>query len=217
MTRASPAFAPDPSDCLSVRNGRLFVEECDAMGLVERFGSPLFVTSEAQLRANYRRCRDAFARAWPEGPVDVLPAFKANTTLATRHILSAEGAGADVYSPQELTGVLGTGVEPARVSVNGGGKEWLPEGYVQHERVFVFPDAVLAVLLTASAVLLLTDQPLGRSLSLVCAGMLAFLGLLDAAYFWQTGVFARGRGGVANATVVAGLLAVSLVLLVVFV
>jgi len=105
-----------------VRGGRLLVEDCDASRLVERFGSPLFVTSEAQLRANYRRCRDAFAIAWPEGPVDILPAFKANTTLATRHILSDEGAGADVYSPQELEGVLATSVDPRRVSVNGGGK-----------------------------------------------------------------------------------------------
>jgi diaminopimelate decarboxylase len=105
-----------------VRNGRLFVEDCDATHLVERFGSPLFVTSETQLRVNVRRFRQAFEDAWPDGPVDVLPAFKANTTLATRHILSDEGAGADIYSPQELAGVLGTGVEPERVSVNGGGK-----------------------------------------------------------------------------------------------
>ena len=123
MTHSRPALDPDPSDCLSVREGRLFVEDCDAVELVERFGSPLFVTSEAQLRANYRRCRDAFASAWRDGPVDVLPAFKANTTLATRHILSEEGAGADVYSPQELAGVLETGVDPERVSVNGGGKD----------------------------------------------------------------------------------------------
>lgn len=96
-------------------------------------------------------------------------------------------------------------------------EEWLPEGYVQHERVFVFPDAVLAVLLVASAVLLLAEDPMGRSLSLVCAGMLAFLGLLDAAYFWQTGLFARERGGAGNAAVVVALLALSVVLLIVFV
>ncbi len=112
----------DRSHCLSVRDGRLFLDDCDAAGLVERFGSPLFVTSESRLRANYRRFKTAFESAWPEGPVDVLPAFKANTTLATRHILSDEGAGADVYSPQELAGVLATGVDPERVSVNGGGK-----------------------------------------------------------------------------------------------
>ncbi|MCG6928365.1 MAG: hypothetical protein LJF30_24020 [Acidobacteria bacterium] len=95
-------------------------------------------------------------------------------------------------------------------------QDWLPAGYVQHERVFVFPDALLAALLALSAVLLVAGSPLGRSLSLVCAGMLAFLGIIDAAYFWQTGLFARDRGGVANAAVVVGVLALSLVLLVAF-
>jgi diaminopimelate decarboxylase len=121
-TDPSAVLGGDRPDCLSVRNGRLFVEDCDATGLVERFGSPIFVTSETQLRANVRRLQKAFEAAWPDGPVDVLPAFKANTTLATRHILSSEGAGADVYSPEELAGVLATGVDPVRVSVNGGGK-----------------------------------------------------------------------------------------------
>ena len=96
-------------------------------------------------------------------------------------------------------------------------EEWLPEGYVQHERVFVFPDSVLAVLLVASAILLVTDQPLGRSLSLVCAGMLAFLGILDAAYFWQTGLFARRRGGGVNAAVVVAMLTLAVVLVAAFV
>ena len=96
-------------------------------------------------------------------------------------------------------------------------EEWLPEGYVQHERVFVFPDSALAVLLVASAILLVNDHPLGRSLSLVCAGMLAFLGILDAAYFWQTGLFARERGGGLNAAVVVAMLVMAIVLFVFFV
>jgi len=93
---------------------------------------------------------------------------------------------------------------------------WLPEGYVQHERVFAFPDAVLALLLLASAGLLVTGQPLGRTLSLVCAGMLAFLGVIDAAYFWQTGLFARQKGGFANAAVVLAVLVLSVVLVLAF-
>ena len=96
------------------------------------------------------------------------------------------------------------------------GQAWLPPGYVQHERVFVFPDALLAVLLVVSAGLLVAGEPLGHSLSLVCAGMLAFLGIIDGAYFWQTGLFARERGGVANAAVVIGVLALSVLLLVFF-
>jgi len=112
----------DRQDCISVRQGRLFIDERDAVGLAREFGTPLFVMSETQLRANVRRFRAAFSAEWTEGPVDVLPAFKANTTLATRHVLSNEGAGADVYSPQELDGVLRTAVPPRLVSVNGGGK-----------------------------------------------------------------------------------------------
>jgi len=95
-------------------------------------------------------------------------------------------------------------------------EEWLRDGYVQHERAFVFPDTVLSVLLVVSAALLVAEVPLGRSLSLVCAGMLAFLGIVDAAYFWQTGLFARERGGVANAAVVVAVLAISVVLAVYF-
>jgi hypothetical protein len=93
-------------------------------------------------------------------------------------------------------------------------QEWLPPGHVTHERAFVVPDAVLALLLVVSAALLVGGQPLGRSLSLVCAGMLAFLGLVDAAYFWQTGLFARDKGGLVNAAVVAGVLGLAVVLVV---
>lgn len=109
-------------DCLTVRDGRLHLEDVAASDLVEQFGSPLFAFSEAQLRRNVRRFRDAFQAGWPDGPVDVLPALKANTLLATRQVLTSEGAGADVYSPEELHGVLATGVAPELVSVNGGGK-----------------------------------------------------------------------------------------------
>jgi hypothetical protein len=95
-------------------------------------------------------------------------------------------------------------------------EEWLPAGYVQHERVFVFPDALLALLLVISAGLLVTGQPFGRALSLVCAGMLAFLGIIDAAYFWQTGLFARRKGGPANAAVVLAVLVLGVVLVLAF-
>jgi len=108
-------------DCLSVRDGVLHVEGVDTLSLAERFGTPLFVFSEGQIRSNLRRFREAFAEGWP-GPVDVLPAMKASPLLAVRQILSNAGAGADVYSCGELEGVLRTGVAPERVSVSGGGK-----------------------------------------------------------------------------------------------
>ncbi len=126
MTRSSEprshwSAAMRDFDCLSVRDDVLHMEGVSTLDLAERFGTPIFVFSEAQIRENLRRFREAFAKDWP-GPVDVLPAMKANTLLATRQLLSNEGAGADIYSPEELAGVLKTGVDPERVSVNGGGK-----------------------------------------------------------------------------------------------
>ncbi len=122
-TAAHRAVLATESDMLSIRDGRLFVEEIAASELVQRFGSPLFAYSETQLRANVRRFQAAMAAQWPDGPVDVLPAFKANPMIATRRVLSDEGAGADIYSPGELEGALRAGVEPSLVSVNGGGKQ----------------------------------------------------------------------------------------------
>ena len=54
-------------DCLSARDGRLYVEECDTLDLVREFGSPLFVFSEDQLRRNVRRFQTAFQAGWPDG------------------------------------------------------------------------------------------------------------------------------------------------------
>lgn len=119
--KQSAVLGPEP-DMVSIRNGRLFVDDVPADELVERFGSPLFAYSETQLRTNVRRITAAMAAEWHDGPVDVLPAFKANPMIATRRILTEEGAGADVYSPGELEGALRAGVEPSLISVNGGGK-----------------------------------------------------------------------------------------------
>lgn len=91
-------------------------------------------------------------------------------------------------------------------------ESWQPPGYVEHERVFVFPDSVLATLLVVSAVLLVLDRGPGGSLALLCAGMLAFLGIIDAAYFAQHGMFAAARDGLLNAFLVVAVLALAVVL-----
>lgn len=120
----SPAapIAVDDSDVLRIVDDQLYIEDLPAAELIDTFGSPLFVMSETRLRTMVRRYRAAFAAGWPDGPVDVLAAFKSNTTLATRQILTDEGAGADIYSPGELVGVLSTGVDPNLVSVSGNAK-----------------------------------------------------------------------------------------------
>src|SRR5256885_5883836 len=55
-------------ECLSIRGGRLFIEECDADELARRFGTPFTVMSEDQLRRNARRYRRGAAAGGAAGP-----------------------------------------------------------------------------------------------------------------------------------------------------
>ena len=107
---------------LRIANGHLWIEDCDTVALAERFGTPLYVMSEAQLRANCRTLRQAFERYWPQGPVELLPSLKANYVLAIRELLNREDVGCDVFGPHELEIALRAGVPPERISVNGSAK-----------------------------------------------------------------------------------------------
>ncbi len=109
-------------DCLSVRDGALQIEECAAEELAHRFGTPLYVVSEDQLRRNARRFLDAFDGRWP-GAFLLLPSIKANSALALRRILTEAGTGCDVFGPNELEAALRTGTEPGTISLNGAMKD----------------------------------------------------------------------------------------------
>jgi diaminopimelate decarboxylase len=106
-------------ECLSNRNGVLFIEEIASTELIERFGSPLFVFSEDQVRRNVRRFRTAFETGWTVGPVKLMPAAKANWIYAIQRVLADESCGADIYSAGELEVALRAGVDPRFISVNG--------------------------------------------------------------------------------------------------
>ena len=64
-----------------------------------------------------------------------------------------------------------------------------PECYFAYEHAFPLPDLVLAILLLIAGILLLKENPLGRTLSLVTGGALVFLGLLDFSFNLQNGVY----------------------------
>jgi hypothetical protein len=91
---------------------------------------------------------------------------------------------------------------------------WWPEGHYEHERVFVVPDSVLAVLLAVSAVLSLRGNAAGGQLALVAAGMMLFLGLIDGYYFARHRMFAPERDGVGNALIVLWMIGFAIVLVV---
>ncbi len=100
--------------------GHLQVEELDCVDLANTYGTPLYVTSENQIRHNYRRFFRAFADRYPK--VTVLFANKANSNLAVRRILSQEGAGGDCFGVGELSVSLMGGVPPEKLVMNGGNK-----------------------------------------------------------------------------------------------
>ena len=102
-------------------NGNLWVDGCDVKALADRFGTPLFVISENQLRYTYRRFRDAFRSQYPD--VEILFANKSNNGLAIRHIMNQEGAGGDCFGVNEMYLALLAGTNPKTLVLNGSNKQ----------------------------------------------------------------------------------------------
>jgi diaminopimelate decarboxylase len=99
---------------------RLELGGVTAEELAERFGTPLYVYDEDELR---RRARSYLAalESYP-GPSRAVYACKANSTVGVIRVLAEEGLGADVASAGELAAALRAGVDPASVVVHGNNK-----------------------------------------------------------------------------------------------
>jgi diaminopimelate decarboxylase len=102
-------------------DGVLWIESRAAPELAAEYGTPLYVTSEAQIRANVRRLRGAFEARWPR--VTLLYATKANANLAIRRVLVEEDVGGDCFGLGELTLSLRAGVAPELLVLNGSNKQ----------------------------------------------------------------------------------------------
>ncbi len=94
---------------------------------------------------------------------------------------------------------------------------WLPSGYVEHERVFVFPDSVLSILMTISAILHFMHHPVAGNLTLVCGGMMLFLTVIDIAYFAQHGMFSRDKRGLEQWSLVVPMVLMSVLMILPFI
>jgi diaminopimelate decarboxylase len=102
-------------------NGNLWADGCDVADIADRFGTPLYIVSENQLRHSYRAFRDAFRAHYPE--VEILFANKSNNGLAIRHIMNQEGAGGDCFGAQEMYLALLAGTDPSTLVLNGSNKQ----------------------------------------------------------------------------------------------
>lgn len=102
-------------------NGNLWVDGCDVKDLADRFGTPLYIVSENELRHSYRQFRDAFQAHYPS--VEILFANKSNNGLAIRHIMNQEGAGGDCFGVNEMYIALLAGTNPKTLVLNGSNKQ----------------------------------------------------------------------------------------------
>lgn len=110
---------PRMDECLSIRNGQLFIEQCNTLDIAEEFGTPVFVVSRDQLQRNIKRFQKSFSAGWTDGPVKIMPAAKACWIRAIQKIIANENCGCDVYSPGELSIALESGFDPQFISSNG--------------------------------------------------------------------------------------------------
>ena len=105
---------------LTVQNGHLQINGQDCVMLAEKFGTPLYVTSEDRVCEQYRNYKKALSSRYPR--VQVLYAAKANGNLAVMRALAQLGAGADVFSSGELHHALDAGMDPEKLLFNGSSK-----------------------------------------------------------------------------------------------
>jgi diaminopimelate decarboxylase len=112
-TMTEPAGAPWPASARFDRDG-LSVGGVSAGELARRFGTPLLVVDEADLRARCRAAAASFPRA--------LYAVKAFTAHAVIHIALAEGLDLLAASGGEVEACLRAGAPASRIVLHGNNK-----------------------------------------------------------------------------------------------
>lgn len=80
--------------------GHLVIGGCDTVALVKKFGTPLYIFDELNLRSKCREFREEFGKRYPD--LLVIYASKAYSNGAMLRIFAEEGLGLDVVSEGEL-------------------------------------------------------------------------------------------------------------------
>jgi diaminopimelate decarboxylase len=99
------------------RNGQLFIDGVSARSLEEKYGTPLYVTSEHRIRDNYNRLSRALLKNYEK--VKIFYAIKANSNLSVLKVLETEGANVDAVSTGEVFLALTCGFTPERILFTG--------------------------------------------------------------------------------------------------
>ena len=100
------------------RDGQLYCEDVPAAELAQRFGTPLYVYSQASILGALRTLQTVYAEVHPL----VCYSVKANSNLGILRVMAEHGSGFDVVSSGELYRVGLAGGEPDKTVFAGVGK-----------------------------------------------------------------------------------------------
>ena len=104
------------------KNKKLYIEDVALEALAEKYGTPLYCYSAAQITHNFNAYRDAFLKVSAPEDFTICYATKANSNLAVLKLLGGLGAGADIVSGGELARALAAGIPPSKIVFSGVGK-----------------------------------------------------------------------------------------------
>jgi diaminopimelate decarboxylase len=108
------------SDYLEVRDAHLKINGADAVDLINKYDSPLFVFSEPRIRSNIDRLKSAADSV--DHPIRFFYASKANSNMAVLRTVLDSGIDVEVNSGGELFKALRIGFRPDQIIFNGTSK-----------------------------------------------------------------------------------------------
>src|SRR6201981_3465632 len=116
------------------RDGHLYCEDVDLVGVAEKFGTPTYVYSAGTILDHYLRLDAALA------PLNhlICYAVKANSNRAILKLLADAGSGFDIVSGGELFRVLAAGGDPRKCTFAGVGKSREEIEYALEQGVYCF-------------------------------------------------------------------------------
>lgn len=105
---------------LEAQTGHLTIDGADAIDLIKKYESPLFVFSEPRIRHNIERLKSAAMSV--DRPIRFFYASKANSNMRVLKIVLESGIDIEVNSGGELFKALRVGFQPHQIIFNGTSK-----------------------------------------------------------------------------------------------
>ena len=95
------------------QQGHLEIGGCDTVLLAKKFGTPLYVIDEKDIRESCRAYKTLFKSKYPNS--DIVYASKALSAIGLLKVVADEGLGVDVSSGGELYTAIKAGFSPKKM------------------------------------------------------------------------------------------------------